>query len=260
VNNYSKGGSAALYYPLYNTQEEPLPLQSVRILIIEDDFTIATNLYEFLTDRGHVVDAAADGITGWRLPVGQPFDAIVLDIGLPGMDGMKLCRRLRSEAHINIPLLMLTGRGTLQDKLKGFEAGADDYLVKPFALEEVEARLLALHRRNSRRVTRKTLVAADLTLDPRTRVIRFAGKEVKLPPICVKLLETMIADPQRLFLRDDLESAVWGDAQETSDCLRSHKRTLRRALVDAGGYDPIKTVHGLGYRLILREASQSTPS
>lgn len=221
----------------------------MRILIIEDDRSIATNLYDFLTARGHAVDAAGDGVTGLHLAVTHPFDAIVLDIGLPGMDGMKVCQKLRTEAHVDSPVLMLTARDTLQDKLQGFEHGADDYLVKPFALKEVEARLNALHKRSSGRVTEKVLVAGDLTLDPRTLAIRYSGNDVKLPRKCMKLLEVLMTEPGRVFSRSELEHAVWGDSQETSDTLRSHMHLLRRALVDAGGPDPIETVHGLGYRL-----------
>jgi DNA-binding response OmpR family regulator len=222
----------------------------VRILIIEDDRSIATNLYDFLSARGHSVDAAADGVTGLHLAVTDPFDAIVLDIGLPGMDGLKLCDKLRREAQVETPVLMLTARDTLQDKLHGFDSGADDYLVKPFALKEVEARLNALHKRSIKRVTAKVLVAGELTLDTRTLSIRFSGEEVKLPPKCIRILELLMSEPERVFSRAELEHAVWGDAQETSDTLRSHMHLLRRALVDAGHYDPIETVHGLGYRLL----------
>ena len=227
----------------------------MRILIIEDDRTIAANLYDFLAARGHLVDAAGDGVTGLHLAVTQPFDAIVLDLGLPGMNGLSFCRKLRSEAQVETPVLVLTARDTLKDKLEGFDAGADDYLVKPFALKEVEARLTALHRRAGGRVTHKVLAAGDLTLDRRTLAIRFSGKEVRLPPKCVKLLETMMTEPERLFSRAELENAVWGGEQETSDTLRSHMHTLRRALVDAGGYDPIQTVHALGYRLLTHAPS-----
>lgn len=222
----------------------------MRILIIEDDPSIATNLYDFLSAAGHIVDAAADGVTGLHLAVTQPFDAIVLDIGLPGIDGMRLCNKLRNEAQIDTPVLMLTARDTLNDKLRGFEQGADDYLVKPFALKEVEARLHALHKRSSGRVSPKVLVAGDLTLDPRMLAVHFAGAPVRLPPKCIKLLEAMISDPGRVFSRADLERAVWGDVQDTSDTLRSHMHLLRRALIDAGHYDPVETVHGLGYRLL----------
>ena len=222
----------------------------MRILIIEDDRAIATNLYDFLTGRGHTVDAAGDGVTGLHLAVTQPFDAVVLDLGLPGMDGLKLCEKLRKEAQVDTPVLMLTARDTLEDKLQGFDSGADDYLVKPFALKEIEARLNALHKRSIRRVTAKVLSAGDLTLDPRTLSIRFSGKEVKLPPKCIRLLELLMSEPERVFSRAELERAVWGDAQETSDTLRSHMHLLRRALIEAGRYDPIETVHGLGYRLL----------
>jgi DNA-binding response OmpR family regulator len=117
-------------------------------------------------------------------------------------------------------------------------------------MKEVEARLNALHKRSSGRVTARVLVAGDLTLDPRTLAIRFCGHEVKLPPKGIKLLETMMGEPGRVFSRAELEQAVWGDAQETSDTLRSHMHLLRRALVEAGRYDPIETVHSVGYKLL----------
>jgi DNA-binding response OmpR family regulator len=222
----------------------------VRLLIIEDDPAIAANLYDYLEDRGHVVDAASDGVTGLHLAVTGGFDAIVLDLGLPGMDGLTLCRKLRDEARNDTPVLMLTARDTLQDKLDGFTRGTDDYLVKPFALKEVEARLSALHKRRGGRIAGKPLTAGDLTLDPRTLHIQFRDKEVKLPPKCIRLLEALMAEPGRVHSRRELETAVWGDEQPTSDTLRSHMHVLRRELVHAGGYDPIENVHGMGYRLV----------
>jgi DNA-binding response OmpR family regulator len=222
----------------------------VRILIIEDDPAIAANLYDFLEAAGHTVDAAADGVTGLHLAVTGGFDGIVLDIALPGMSGMSLCRKLREEAHNDTPVLMLTARDTLEDKLEGFSSGADDYLVKPFALREVEARLAALHKRRSGQAARRALAAGDLTLDPQTFEIRFAGNDVKLPPKCIRLLEALMAQPNRVYSRKELEAAVWGEPQETSDTLRSHMHVLRRELARAGGHDPIENVHGLGYRLV----------
>jgi len=229
----------------------------MRVLIIEDDATICANIYDFLSARGHAVDAAGDGVTGLHLAVRDPFDAIVLDIGLPGMDGIKVCEKLRVEAHIETPVLMLTARDLLQDKLQGFDCGADDYLVKPFALKELEARLIALHKRSGGRVTTKTLVAGDLSLDPRTLEIRFAKAPVKLTPKCFRLLEALMREPGRVFSRAELESAVWGDSLETSDTLRSHMHLLRRALAESGGYDPIETVHGLGYRVVSNASVQT---
>lgn len=221
----------------------------MRILIIEDDATIAANLYDFLEARGHSIDAAADGVTGLHLAVSQTFDVIVLDIGLPGMDGLTLARRLREEAHLDVPILMLTARDTLDDKLEGFSRGADDYLVKPFSLKEVEARLVAMHRRRSGRVTPRLLEAGPLSLDPKSMAVIFSGNEVKLPPKCLRILELLISEPGRVISRDEIERLVWGEAQETSDTLRSHLHTLRRALTAAGGYDPVETLHGIGYRL-----------
>jgi DNA-binding response OmpR family regulator len=221
----------------------------VRVLIIEDDPAIAANLYDFLEARGHAVDAAADGVTGLHLAVTGSFDAIVLDVGLPGMDGIALCRKLREEAHNDTPVLMLTARDTLQDKLAGFSGGADDYLVKPFALKEAEARLLALHKRRAGRVAAGTIASGDLVFDPGSLSVQFCGNDVKLPRKCLRILEALMSQPDRVLSRKELETAAWGDELENSDSLRSHMHVLRRELQRAGGYDPIRTVHGHGYRL-----------
>lgn len=221
----------------------------MRILIIEDDATIAANLYDYFEAHGHSIDAAGDGVTGLHLAVSQTFDVIVLDLGLPGMDGLSLARKLREEAHIETPILMLTARDTLDDKLEGFSRGADDYLVKPFSLKEVEARLTAMHRRSSGRTTSRLLEWGQLTLDPKTMAVMFSGNEVKLPPKCLRILELLMREPGRVISRDEIERLVWGETQETSDTLRSHLHTLRRALTAAGGHDPVETLHGIGYRL-----------
>ena len=228
----------------------------MHILIVEDDLAIAANLYDFLESRGHSVDAAADGAVGLHLAITQKFDAILLDLGLPGMSGIALCQKLRQESQLDTPILMLTARDTLDDKLNGFEHGADDYLIKPFALKEVEARLNALHKRYSGRVASRMLEVDNLSYDPKTFSIRFEDKEVKLPPKCIRLLALMMSEPGRVFSRKELESEAWEDIQETSDTLRSHMHVLRRALLRAGGYDPIETIHGIGYCLISRAQTQ----
>ena len=231
----------------------------MRVLIVEDDPTIAANLYDFLETRGHTVDAAGDGVTGLHLAVTQVFDAIVLDLGLPGMDGMTLCRKLRDEAHLDTPVLMLTARDTLEEKLAGFEQGADDYLVKPFALKEIEARLNALHKRHTGRTTARALQVGELILNPATLAIRFSGVDLKLPRKCFQLLEALMMRAGNVVSRAELENAVWGEAQETSDTLRSHMHVLRRALRSAGGYDPIETIHAIGYRLLSGRGTGSGP-
>ncbi|MGI9046176.1 MAG: response regulator transcription factor [Burkholderiales bacterium] len=226
----------------------------MRILIVEDDRDIAANLYDYLESRGHVVDAAADGVTGLHLAATADFDALLLDLNLPVIDGLTLCRRLREDAGRDTPVLMLTARDTLADKLDGFAQGADDYLVKPFALREVEARLLALHKRRSGKVADPELRVGELVFDTDRLKIVFAGEPVRLPPKSMRLLECMMARPHHVFSRAELELAIWGEEQATSDTLRSHMHTLRRALARAGGFDPIESVHGIGYRLVAHNA------
>ena len=154
------------------------PTPTVRILIIEDEGSIATNLCDYLESHGHTVDAAFDGVTGLHLAVTQDFDAIVLDLNLPGIDGVTLCRRLREDAQRDTPVLMLTARDTLEDKLEGFDSGADDYLAKPFALAEVEARLQALHKRRVGRAAPTALQHGAIVFDPVTLSVTVNGKTV----------------------------------------------------------------------------------
>lgn len=225
----------------------------MRVLIIEDNAAIATNLYDYLEACGYGVEVAGDGAQGFQLAAGRTFDAILLDIGLPRMDGLALCRKLKSDPGFDTSILMLTARDTLREKLAGFECGADDYLVKPFALEEVNARLIALQRRRTGQTPNRVLQVGDLHYDSNSRSVRFAGVDVKLPPKCLRLLEMLMSEPDRLFSRDDLERALWGGEQETSDRLRNHMHVLRKALVRAGKRDPIETVHGSGFRLLIVE-------
>ena len=221
----------------------------MRILVIEDEAAIAANVCDFLESRGHVVDAAADGVTGLHLAVTQDFDAVVLDVNLPRIDGLALCRRLREDAGRDTPVLMLTARDTLEDKLEGFEAGADDYLAKPFELRELEARLAALHKRSAGRGAPRELRHGEIVFNPTTLGATVGGVALKLPPKALRLLETLLTQPERVFSRVDLETAVWGDSLPTSETLRSHMHVLRRAFAAAGAPDPVENVHGLGYRL-----------
>jgi DNA-binding response OmpR family regulator len=220
----------------------------VRLLIIEDDATIAGNLYEFMQARGHVVDAAADGVTGLHLAVSQSFDVIVLDIGLPGMDGLAMLRKLRGEAKLATPVLVLTARDSLSDKLDGFREGADDYVVKPFSMREVEARLDALVKRSRGRVVPDTLRVGDLVFDRGALEVRYCGQPVRLPPKAIKLLEALMSQPGKVMGRTDLERAAWEGEAVSGDSLRTQMSTLRKALAQAGP-DPIENMHGHGYRL-----------
>ncbi len=224
----------------------------MRVLVIEDDPDIAKNICDFLEERGHVVDFAGDGITGLHRAVTDAYDVILLDIGLPGMSGLDACRKLRDEAQRDTPVLMLTARDRLEDKLAGFETGADDYLVKPFALRELEARLTALTKRHSGRMVSRVLAAGPLQFDPDTQTLKYGSEVIKLPPKCIRLVEYLMQHPGRVFSRADLEMAVWGDTLESGETLRAHIYLLRRALARPDQQVSIETVHGLGYRLAVK--------
>lgn len=227
---------------------------SLHILVIEDNPDVAANICDFLEAKGHVVDAAGDGITGLHLAVTKNYDAIVLDIILPGMDGLSVCKKFREEARRNTPVLMLTARDALDDRVAGLECGADDYVLKPFALRELEARLKALVRRSKSEVTAAVLRVNDLEFDPAMVKVRRGQRPINLPPIPLKLLETLMRASPQVVKREELERAVWGDTPPDSDALRSHMHTLRLA-VDGPGEPPlVHTQRGIGYRIAPADA------
>jgi DNA-binding response OmpR family regulator len=219
------------------------------ILLIEDHHDIAQMVGGYLEAAGYVVDYATDGVTGLHLAVSEDFDAIVLDLMLPGMDGLEVCRKLRQEAGRDTPLLMLTARDTLEDKVAGLDAGADDYLVKPFEIEELEARLRAMLRRARGELASEKLSVADLTGDTGTMEVRRGGRLVTVTPIGLKLLLTLMRASPKLVSRRELERAVWGDIVPDSDALRSHLYTLRKAIDKPYPQPLLQTVQGVGYRL-----------
>lgn len=221
----------------------------MRVLIIEDNPDIAANLGDYLEDHGHTVDFAGDGVTGLHLAVVNDFDAIVLDLALPGMDGLEVCRKLREDARKDTPVLMLTARDRLQDKLAGFETGADDYLVKPFELQEVEARLKVLASRGRRRV-RRELKVGDLVFNLDTLAVMRQGQEIYLNPIGLKLLQCLMEASPNVVSRNELEMQVWGEELPDSDSLRVHIHSLRAAIDKPFGSNMIQTRHGIGYRLV----------
>lgn len=216
------------------------------ILLIEDHRDIAELVFDFLEGQGYSVDYAADGDDGLRLGRENTYDAVVLDVMLPGMDGMTVCRALRA-ARIDTPLLMLTARDALEDKLAGFDSGADDYLVKPFDLEELGARLNALIRRQ--RGGAERLQVGDLTLDPRTLQVVRRGEVLNPTPIGLKILATLMQASPTVVDRRTLERAVWGDLPPDSDALRSHMYSLRKVVDRPFGKALIHTVHSAGFRI-----------
>ncbi|MFT5371904.1 MAG: DNA-binding response OmpR family regulator [Bacteroidia bacterium] len=225
----------------------------MRILIIEDNPDIAANLGDYLDEKGHTVDFAGDGITGLHLAVVNEFDAIVLDLALPGMDGLEVCRKLRGDAGKDTPVLMLTARDRLEDKIAGFETGADDYLVKPFALQEVEVRLDALLRRGRRKTSRE-LTVGDLKYNLSTLTVNRAGMDIELNPIGLKLLRCLMETSPNVVSRAELEKEVWGEEMPDSDSLRVHIHSLRAMIDKPFQSKMIQTRHGIGYRLLESDA------
>lgn len=226
----------------------------MRILVIEDNPDIASNIGDYLSDRGNVVDFAGDGVTGLHLAVVNDYEVIVLDLMLPGMDGLEVCRKLRQEARKHTPVLMLTARDALPQKLAGFETGADDYMVKPFALQELEARILVLVRRSKPQQAR-VLVVADLSYNLDTLVVVRQGKNIQLNPIALKILQCLMEASPSVVTRQELEMRVWGEELPDSDSLRVHIHTLRAAIDKPFERPLIQTRHGIGYRLVDPEAA-----
>lgn len=220
----------------------------IRALIVEDNRDICGNISEYLERHSYVLDFAYDGISAMHLVLTHPFDVIVLDLMLPGMDGLSFCQRLRTDAKVETPVLMLTAKDTLDDKLKGFKAGADDYLVKPFALQELHARLQALSKRGRRRPD-NLLAVADLTMNRSTLQVHRAGRRIDLNPACMKLLQRLMEEAPSVVARDDLETLLWADEHPDGDALRSHLYKLRQAIDRPFDTPLIHTVHRIGYRI-----------
>ncbi len=218
------------------------------ILVIEDNPDLVANLYDYLEPKGYILDAAYDARTGMQFIQDKVYDAVVLDLTLPGMDGLELCRRIR-DAGVTVPILMLTARDTLDAKLEGFAAGTDDYLVKPFALQELEARLRALVRRARGEQEREALQVADLVFDPDTLRVERAGQTITLPPIPLKLLTLLIRQSPRVVPKRELERRIWGNERPDSDALRTHLHVLRSAIDKPFKTQLLRTVHGMGYQL-----------
>jgi DNA-binding response OmpR family regulator len=222
--------------------------QALRILIVEDSIDLAENIGDYLEIQGHVSDFAMDGISGLHLALTHHYDTIILDIMLPGLDGLTFCRKLRKEGEKSTPVLMLTARDTLSDKLEGFDAGADDYLVKPFELEELSARLLALARRSDH-ARRKTLIVGDLEIDLGKMQVQRAGHPIELNRACFKILKMLMQASPNVVSRNEIEHALWSDMPPESDALRSHIYILRQAIDKPFTHPLIQTIHGFGFKL-----------
>ena len=220
----------------------------IRALIVEDNRDICGNIAAYLEKLGYVLDFAHDGVTAMNLALANRFDVIVLDLMIPRMDGLSFCHKLRADANIETPVLMLTARDTLDDRLKGFDAGADDYLVKPFALQELHARLRALYKRSHRNAD-NLLMVGDLTFNRSTLQVHRAGRRVEVNPAGMKLLRRLMEESPSVVSRDELETLLWADERPDGDALRSHMYKLRQAIERPFDRPLIHTVHRIGYRI-----------
>ncbi len=220
----------------------------IRALIVEDNRDICDNIATYLERSGYVLDFAHDGVAAMNLALTHPFDVIVLDLMMPRMDGLTFCQRLRTDARIETPVLMLTAKDTLDDRLRGFDAGADDYLVKPFALQELHARLRTLCKRSLRN-TGSLLTVGDLTLDRTTLQVHRAGRRIDINPAGMKLLRRLMEESPSVVDREELEALLWADERPDGDALRSHMYKLRQAIDRPFDRPLIHTLHRIGYRI-----------
>lgn len=226
-----------------------LPKLSMRILLVEDDERIADALAEDLIDQHYVVEIISDGEMAWECIESFTYDLILLDVMLPKMDGITLCRKLRSAGHA-IPVLMLTARDTVSDRVLGLDAGADDYLVKPFHLQELSARIRALLRRGDSMLP-PVLEWQGIQLDPNLCEVTYNGELLSLSPKEYSLLELFLRNERRVFSRSQIIDQLWSFESTPGEAtVKAHIRGLRQKLKAAGApSDLIETVYGLGYRL-----------
>lgn len=220
----------------------------MHLLLIEDNPDLVGNLNEFLEDHGHTVDIAYNGLTGLNFALQNNYDVIVLDLMLPGMDGLEVCSRFRKEGF-STPVLMLTARDTLDNKLEGFNSGADDYLVKPFDFPELQVRINALARRGGGTLTDQLMVVEDLKFDPNTLRVARNGQRIDLPPIPIKILSLLMHRSPSVVSREVIEREIWGDSIPDSDSLRAHMHVLRTAIDRDFSMPLVHTVRGMGYQI-----------
>jgi len=230
----------------------------MRILLVEDHQDIAENISDYFDAHGDHVEHVGNGVAGLQLARTQHYDVIVLDLMLPGMDGISLCRKLREEAQVHTPVLMLTAKDMLSDKAAGFEAGADDYLIKPFSLLELGLRLRALARRPAAIATSSSdtphhVIIGDLKFDLDALTAERAGQSIKLNPTTRRLLAILMQNSHRVVTREELEQSLWGNEAPEGDVLRAHMHALRAAIDRGFDLKLLHTIHGTGYRLYVAD-------
>jgi len=221
---------------------------SFDILLVEDNSDLASNIIDYLEALGHRLHYAADGEAGLREALVNPVDIILLDLALPNRDGLSVCAEIRRRADRRVPILMLTARDTLDDKLAGFANGADDYLVKPFSLAELAARITALAQRKHLGQLHRFSVG-PLTIDRQARLATRDGRQLRLTPLLWEFLLLLAEAWPNPVSRDEVTLRLWGDEPPPSDSLRAHLHLLRQVVDKPFDFPIIETVHSVGFRL-----------
>ena len=233
------------------------------LLLVEDDWDMAGNIADYLGARGWQVQHAANGALALHLLQAEQIAVVVLDRDLPALNGLEVCRRLRQGPAKRVPVLMLTAAERLEERLEGFAAGVDDYLVKPFALAELHARLSALRRRGGGAepvAEIDVLRCADLELRPGLREVRRAGRRLELTNMGFAILELLLRRAPEVVRREELEEVLWRDAPPGSDALRSHIFTLRAAVDGASARPLLRTHRGVGFQIREPRPGEDTPT
>lgn len=227
-------------------------MTNTSLLLVEDNADLAATVGDELEARGYTMDYARDGASALGLAMTQHYDLILLDLMLPKLGGMEVCKRLR-EQRLTTPILMLTARDQLADKLEGFEIGADDYLVKPFDMEELVVRIKALLRRSRGEVSDAELRVADLLFDTGSLEVSRAGQRLEVSPTGLRILRILMRESPKVVTRETLEKELWGDLLPDSDTLRSHVYNLRREIDRPFSEKLLHTLPGIGFRLVQLE-------
>ena len=221
---------------------------SLNVLLVEDQVNIAQSVAEYMEAKGHVFDFATNGKQGLELALAHHYDLIILDLNLPAMDGLEICKQLREKSARHIPILMLTARDSIEDKLTGFGVGADDYLTKPFVLQELEVRCLALSRRHLLQ-TSTVLTLGPLSIDRKSKQVTRDGQVLDLHAMGIRIVTILAEAYPQVVSRSELSQKLWGDEPTESDAMRSHIYQLRNVLDKPFDTPLLKTVHGVGFVL-----------
>lgn len=225
--------------------------QGLRILVVEDEINIARNISDYMENKGHILDFAVHGAQGLELALEEHFDVVILDLNLPKLDGLQVCQQLREKANRHIPILMLTARDSIDDKVTGFSVGADDYLTKPFSLQELEVRCLALSRRHAVQQNH-AITLGSLVIDRQQQKVTRDDQLIELHAMGFKILTILAEAYPQVVSRSELSNKLWGDEPTESDALRSHIYQLRNVLDKPFATPLLKTVHGIGFTLDIK--------